>query len=122
MGRKPTVAVVGASKDPAKFGNRSIHAHLEEGFEVYPVHPKETEIDGLKVYRSVLEIPVALDRVTVYLSPAVGMTVIEDIAKKGTKELFLNPGSESPELVEKAKALGLKPILACSIVHVAYRG
>ena len=119
---KPTVAVVGASKDPSKFGNRSIHAHLEEGFEVFPVHPKETEIDGLKVYRSVLDIPVALDRITVYLSPAIGMNVIEEIAKKGTRELFLNPGSESPELVEKAKSLGLKPILACSIVHVAYRG
>ena len=115
---KPTVAVIGASKDPSKYGNKSVRAHLMKGYEVFPVNPKEAEIEGLKVYRSVAEIPVDLDRVTVYLPPAVGIKVLEEIAKKGTRELFINPGSESEELVAKAKALGLKPLLACSIVDI----
>lgn len=115
---KPTVAIVGASADPSKYSNKSVRAHLAKGYEVFPVNPREETIEGLKVYRSVLEIPKALDRVSLYLPPAVGMKVIEEIAKKGTKELFLNPGSESDELIEKAQSLGLAPIVACSITDL----
>ncbi len=115
---KPTVAVVGASKDRAKYGNKAVRAYLQQGYDVYPVHPKEAEIEGLKVYRSVKDVPVALDRITVYLPPPVAIQILPDLAAKGAKELFINPGSESDELVEKARALGLKPLLACSLVAV----
>ena len=118
---KPTVAVIGASKDPSKYGNLSVRAHLEAGYEVFPVNPKEAEIEGLKVYRSVSEIPAALDRVSVYLPPQIGMKTIEEIARKGTQELFLNPGSESDELIEKARSLGLNVIVACSITDAKLR-
>lgn len=115
---RPTVAIVGASADRSKYSNRSVRAHLARGYEVFPVNPREETIEGLKAYRSVLEIPAELDRVSVYLLPAVGMSVIEEIARKGTKELFLNPGSESDRLIEKARSLGLEPIVACSITDL----
>lgn len=118
--KKPAVAVVGASADPSKYGNKAVRAHRAAGYEVYPVNPSEREIEGLKCYPSVLEVPVPLDRVTVYLPPEIGMKVIDEIARKGTKELFLNPGSESDELVEKARALGLNAIVACSITHLGF--
>ena len=121
MSEKPTVAVIGASADPDKYGNKSIHAHLDAGYEVYPVTRRGGEIEGLKAFSSVEDIPVSLDRVTLYLPPTLGLEVIDAIARKGTKELFLNPGSESPELIEKAKSLGLSPILACSIVDARSR-
>ena len=114
----PTVAILGASADPSKFGNKSIHAHLAKGFDVYPVNPKGGEIDGLTVYTSIAEVPVdVLNRVSVYLPPAIGVKVMEEIAAKGCDELWLNPGSDAPEVVEKARALGLEPIIACSIVE-----
>ena len=115
---KPTVAVVGASNDRTKYSNKAVRAYRQQGYEVFPVHPKETQIEGLPVYRSVLDIPGELDRITVYLPPAVGLKVIEEIARKGTEELFLNPGSESDELIEKAELLGLHPIVACSITDI----
>lgn len=111
---KPTVAIIGASADRSKFSNKSIHAHLQAGYEVFPVHPKEETIEGLKVYRSVLDIPVALDRVSLYLPPAIGVNVLDDIAKKGCTELWINPGVESPELMAKAEELKLNTIYACS--------
>lgn len=117
---KPTIAVVGASSDRSKYGNVAVRSYREAGYEVFPVHPKETEIEGLKVYRLVTEIPAALDRVSVYLPPQIGMKVIEEIARKGTKELFLNPGSESDELVAKARSLGLNVIVACSITALRH--
>lgn len=118
---KPTIAIIGASADRSKYGNRAIHSYRAHGYEVYPVHPKEDEIEGLKVYRSVLEIPARLDRVSIYLPPAVGLKVIEEVAQKGTGEVFLNPGSESEELVAKAQSMGLHVVVACSITDVEMR-
>jgi|SRR5579862_7192121 len=111
---KQTVAIVGASADKGKFSNKAVHAHLRAGYEVYPVNPKEETIEGLKCYKSVIEIPVSLDRISLYLPSAVGVKVLDDIAKKGCQELWVNPGAESPELIEKARTLRLNSIFACS--------
>jgi predicted CoA-binding protein len=114
----PTVAVVGASKNRAKYGNKALRAYLAEGWTVFPVNPNETEIEGLRCYPSVLDIPEPLDRVTLYVPPATGLQLLEEIAQKGCGELYVNPGAESPEVLERARALGLQPIFACSILAV----
>ncbi|MDH3217855.1 MAG: CoA-binding protein [Candidatus Krumholzibacteria bacterium] len=112
------VAVVGASNDRRKFGNKAVRAYVGRGFDVYPVNNHEDFIEGLKAYRSVLDIPVGVDRVSLYLPPASALDVMDDIFRKGTSELFLNPGSESKRVIEKAEALGLNPILACSVIDI----
>jgi predicted CoA-binding protein len=117
----PTVAIIGASADRSKYSNKSIHAHLRAGYDVYPVNPKEETIEGLKCYRSVLDIPVALDRVSLYVPPDVGVKLLDEIASKGCKELWVNPGAESPELMQKASALGLNTIYACSYTDAQSR-
>lgn len=115
---KKTVAVVGASGDRSKFSNKSVRAHVSQGWDVYPVNPKGGEIEGLKVYTNVASIPVKLDRVTLYLPPTVGIKALTDIATAKPAEFFVNPGAESDELVQEAEKLGLDPILACSIVEL----
>ena len=116
---QPTVAIIGASADREKYGNKSVRAHAAQGYRVFPVNPKGGEIEGLTVYMNLKEIPVErLDRVSLYVPPAVGLALVEEIAAKGCDELWLNPGSESDELAEKARTLGLNPIIACSIVNV----
>ena len=115
---KPTVAVIGASTNKEKFSNKAVRAFLQQGYDVFPVHPTEQTIEGLKVCRSVLDIPCSLNKVSLYVPPAIGMKLVDEVAKKGCKELWLNPGANSPELYEKAKALGLNPIVACSIVGI----
>ena len=119
---KQTVAIIGASADKSKFSNKAIHAHLRAGYDVYPVNPKEETIEGLKCYKSVVDIPVALDRVSLYLPPTVGAKVLDDIAKKGCKELWVNPGADSPELIQKAESLGLNAIVACSFIDALAHG
>ncbi len=116
MTSKPTVAIIGASADRSKYGNKSVRAHLAAGYEVFPVNPKAEQIEGLKVYRRVEDIPVALDRVSMYVPPQVGRTLLEEIARKGCGEVYFNPGSDDPELVEAAQQLGLKAVPRCSIV------
>ena len=119
---KPTVAIVGSSADRSKFGNKSVRAHLQSGWEVFPVNPRGGEIEGLPVYRSMKEVPATkLNRVSMYVIPAVGLQVLEQLATKGCEELWLNPGSESPDLFQRALELELNPILGCSIISLGVR-
>lgn len=116
--RRKTVAVIGASSDRSKYSNKAVRAYLRQGWDVYPVNPKGGEIEGVKVYASPEAIPVEIDRVTLYLPPAGGVQVLPVIAALRPAEFFVNPGAESDELVDQAKALGLDPILACSIIEI----
>jgi predicted CoA-binding protein len=113
-----TVAVLGASANRSKFGNKAVRAFRAQGFSVYPVNPKETEIEGLPCFPSIAEVPVRPQLVSVYLPPAVVLKALPAIAAKGCDELWLNPGTESDEVLAAAEKLGLNVIQACSIVGV----
>jgi len=113
-----TVAVIGASSNPNKFGNRAVRAFLRQGYTVVPINPNELEVEGLKTYRSVLDVPGTIDMASFYVPPAVGERVIEDVARKGIAEVWLNPGAESDALVARARALNIQPIVACSIIAI----
>jgi predicted CoA-binding protein len=114
-----TVAILGASADRRKFGNKAVRAYLARGYRVFPIHPQAESIEGLPAYRSILEIPVTqLDRVSIYLPPQIGLQVLEEIARKPVREVWLNPGAESAELIARARELGLNIIAGCSIVDI----
>ncbi|TWT85564.1 hypothetical protein Pla123a_03710 [Posidoniimonas polymericola] len=116
---KPTAAILGASSNRSKYGNKSVRAHQRQGYEVYPVNPKGGQIEGLTTYCTLADVPVeSLDRISVYLPPDVTLGLLEEIAAKGCREFWLNPGADAPEVVERAEALGLHPIVACSIVDL----
>jgi predicted CoA-binding protein len=113
-----SVAIIGASSDRRRFGNKAVRAFLHRGFTVVPIHPKEGEIEGLQAYRSVLDVPGHIDMASMYVSPAVGEALLDELAKKGIAEVWFNPGAESPAVVERARALNLGPIVACSIIGI----
>jgi uncharacterized protein len=112
------VAVIGASSNRRKFGNRAVRAYREQGYTVVPVNPHETEIEGLKSYKSILDVPGPVDMASFYVPPEIGEQVIAEVAQKGVAEVWLNPGAESDELMTRARALSIKPIVACSIVAI----
>src|SRR5438093_7540632 len=89
-----TVAIIGASNDRAKFGNKAVRAFRQQGYTVYPVNPKETEIEGLPAYKNILEVPIRPEMISVYLPPPVLLKTLPDIAAKGCDERWLNPGTE----------------------------
>lgn len=115
----PTVAVLGASRDRRKYGNKSVRAHARAGWQVFPINPQADEIEGFRAFRSLRDVPVRpLDRVSVYVPSEIGITLLDDIAACQPREVWLNPGSESEELLSAAQRLGLPVICACSIVDV----
>src|SRR5206468_10932435 len=112
------VAVVGASSDRRKFGNRAVRAFQQQGYTVVPINPHEAEVEGLKAYASVLDVPGPVDMASLYVPPEIGELVIEEIARKGIAEVWVNPGAESDALIARARALEIQPIVACSIVAI----
>ena len=119
VGKKPTVSVIGASADRRKFGNKSVRAHAQCGYHVYPINPKGEDVEGWKGYSSLRDVPVErLDRITVYLPPRIGLQALDDIAAKPAGEIWFNPGAESREILERADQLGLQVIAGCSIVDL----
>jgi predicted CoA-binding protein len=116
---QPTIAIIGASSDRRKFGNRALRAYASRGYVVYPVHPREATIEALPVYRSILDVPATeLDRVSLYLPSEAALPVLDELARKPAKEVWLNPGADDPRVVARARELGLPVIVGCSIVDV----
>jgi len=111
-----TIAIIGASTDRTKYGNIAVRAYVDLGWTVYPVNPKADEVEGLKTYPSIRDVPTPIERVSVYLPPKVLLGVLADIAAMTPAEVWLNPGTESDEVIAKARELGLNVIQACSIV------
>ena len=111
-----TIAILGASTDRNKFGNKAVRAFRQQGYQVFPVNPKEETVEGLPAFKSISELPMRPQMVSVYLPPGVLLKVLPDIAAKGCDELWLNPGTESDEVLAEAERLKLNVVQACSIV------
>jgi hypothetical protein len=116
-----TVAVVGASSDRRKYGNKALRAFREEGYTVIPINPNEREVEGLRTYASVVDVPQAIDMATVYVQPDVLMRLLDDFERKQIPEIWINPGAESDEVMAEARRRKLNMIYACSIMGVGRR-
>ena len=117
-GDRKYVAILGASTDRRKFGNKAVRAYARAGWRVYPIHPVDEEIEGFEAFPTIRHIPGAVDRVSVYLPPEKGIETLSDIHKIQPMEVWLNPGAESEALLSEAERLGLNVIQACSILDM----
>jgi len=113
-----TVAIVGASNDRHKFGNKALRAFQAEGHTVIPINPHETQVEGLKAYASVLDVPGPIDMATVYVQPEIGTALLAEFERKQIQEIWINPGAEDDGLMAEASRRGLNVIYACSIVGI----
>jgi len=113
-----TVAVVGASSDRRKFGNKALRAFKAEGYRVIPINPHEREVEGMATYASVLDVPGRIDMATIYVQPEVGLRLLPEFERKQIGEIWVNPGADSDELLAEARRRKLNVIAACSIVAI----
>jgi len=111
-----TAAILGASADPAKFGHKAVLAYARQGYTVWPVNPREPAIAGIPAFRDLASLPGRPTVISAYLPPPVLLGLLPAIAALGCDELWLNPGTDSPEVVTEAGRLGLPVVRACSIV------
>jgi len=91
--------VVGASSDRSKYGNRVLRCYQEHGLKAVPVNPKEKEIEGAACVASVLDLPAGVASISVITPPSVTERVVEQAAKKGIRNVWMQPGAESPRAI-----------------------
>ncbi len=116
-------AVVGASTDRTKYGNKVLRCYQQHGKDATPVNPTDPIVEGRRAYATLSAIPKRPDAVSIITPPKVTEAVVEEMGRLGIHHVWMQPGAESAEAVAKAKALGMNVIAGgpCLLVVLGYR-
>ena len=115
-------AVVGASRDREKYGNKVLRAYLQNGLDAVPVNPTGGEIEGLTAYPDLTQVPGQVDGVSIITPPKVTETVVAQAVSLGLKHIWMQPGAESDAAIDVAKRSGANVIAEgpCLLVTLRY--
>jgi predicted CoA-binding protein len=116
-------AVVGASTDRSKYGNKVLRCFQQHGRKVYPINPKAPEVEGLRGYSSLAALPEPVPAISVITPPAATEHVVREAHAAGVKHVWMQPGAESDEAIRTAEAMGMNVIAGgpCLLVVMGYR-
>ena len=116
-------AVVGASSDRSKYGNKVLRCYLQNGRRAIPVNPREGEVEGIATVPDLASLAEPVHGVSIITPPPVTERIVEEAAKAGVKRLWMQPGAESAKAVRRAEELGLSVIAngPCLLVSLGYR-
>ncbi len=110
------VAVIGASDKPERYSYQAVKLLQEKGHTVYPVHQRIKNIDGIKVYSSIRDIAEPIDTVSMYVAADISNSLTGEILAQNSRRIIFNPGAENPDLEAQARAKGIMPLNACTLV------
>jgi predicted CoA-binding protein len=115
-------AVVGASRDRAKYGNMVLRSFLQAGRRVFPVNPNAEEVEGLRAYPELAALPEAVHGVCVITQPEVTGSIIEQAGRLGVKHVWLQPGAESQQAIQIAREFDMNLIYGgpCVLVTLGF--
>jgi predicted CoA-binding protein len=116
-------AVVGASADRRKYGNKVLRCYLQHGMQVVAVNPRETEVEGVRCRASLRDVPADVRAASVIVPPAGAGRVVDDALARGIRHLWFQPGAEHPEAIARARAAGIAVIAGgpCLLVALGFR-
>lgn len=116
-------AVLGASQDRSKYGNKVLRAYQQNGLKVYPINPKAKEVEGLVCYPDLASLPEAVHGVSIITPPSITEKAVETIGALGIGHVWMQPGAESELAVTRAQDLGMNVIAGgpCILVTLRYR-
>ncbi len=114
--------VVGASTNRNKYGNKVLRCYQQNDRTVIPVHPREAQIEGVDCVASIADLPVEVESLSVITPPAITEKIVEQATAKGIKNIWMQPGAESPVAVEYCKEQGINVIAdgSCLLVVLRY--
>lgn len=121
-------AVVGASRDRSKYGNKVLRSYWQAGREAHPVNPHATAVEGVEGHRcypdlATLHAELPVHGVSIITQPVVSEDIVEQAATLGIRHLWMQPGAESEGAIRRAEALGLNLIHSgpCILVVQGFR-
>lgn len=117
----PIFGVVGASTDRDKYGNKVLRCYQQNDRSVIPVHPQEQQIEAVDCVASVTDLPDEAESLSIITPPRVTEKIVELAAAKGIKNIWMQPGAESPAAVKYGEKQGLNIIADGSCLLVVLR-
>lgn len=111
-----TVAVLGASPKEDRYSFKAVHMLNEYGHKPIPVHPAGHTVDGVPGVKSLSDIDVDIDTLTVYVNSSISDKELDNILKLKPRRVIFNPGSENASLAAKLDEAGIEVVLACTLV------
>ena len=103
-------AIVGATDNTEKYGNQIFKNLKGRGYEVYPVNPRLKELEGVRSYASLDDIPVKVDVVDFVVPPEVTELTLKECKRLGLNRIWLQPGSESEAAIVYCHKNNLKVV------------
>jgi predicted CoA-binding protein len=115
-------AVVGASRDRSKYGNKVLRSYQQNGMKVYPINPSADEVEGLASFASLSDLPETVHGISIITPPQITESVVEEAGELGIKQVWMQPGAESQRAVHRATELGMNVIHGgpCLLVVVGH--
>jgi predicted CoA-binding protein len=117
---QPALALIGVSRSGQKFGNFAYRALVSKGYRVYPIHPSAGSIRGVRCYSNFADLPEPVEAAVVVVPPAQAVRVVRDAASAGIRLVWLQQGSESPEVLHECRESGLDVISGECVLMFAH--
>ena len=116
-------AVAGASQDRSKYGNKVLRCYQQHGLTAFPLNPREAEIEGIPCSKDIASLPEGVHGLSIITPPSVTERLIDEAAAAGIRHVWMQPGAESPQAVQRARELGMNAIAngPCLLVVLGYR-
>ena len=103
-------AVVGATDNPEKYGHQILINLRKRDYEIYPVNPRLTMIEGMKCYATLSDLPVKVDVVDFVVPPSATEATLKECVELGLSRIWLQPGSESEAAISFCRENNLKVV------------
>lgn len=115
-------AVVGASKDRSKYGNKVLRCYLQHNLKAYPINPGASQIEGRRAYPDLAALPEPVARISVITPPEVTEQIVVEAGNAGVEFIWMQPGAESEAAVDQAERAGIGVISGgpCLLVVLGY--
>jgi len=110
LSKKNKIAIIGASNNKEKWGYKIFITLKQEGYNVYPVNPKHSKIDGDICYKALSDLPFVPDFIITVVTPKITEKIVLEAHKLGAKKIWMQPGSESEKAIELCEKYGIEEI------------
>jgi len=112
-----TIAVVGSFRNESKFAYKILMHLKNKGYEVYPVNPNLKEVEGIRCYPSIIDLPLVVDLVDIVTPPKVTEEIVKQCLQKGIKRVWIQPGAESELAIKFCKDNNIKVVYNACIMY-----
>jgi predicted CoA-binding protein len=116
----PALALIGMSRSNTKFGNFAYRTLVSKGYRVYPIHKSVGSIRGVRCYSSFSDLPEHVEAALIVVPPSQAISVVREAASAGVRMVWLQQGSESPEVLEVCREVGVDVISGECILMFAH--